>query len=419
MKRLYVLLAVLASGYAGDWLGYGGDPQRSNWQRHGKALTAASVRNLKLLWKRQLGDQPGWLSSPVIIGPTITHRGVRELVFVADGHDNLYAVDADLGTLFWKRHFDVQSKPACASGMAATPVIEPDPDEDMSGDPVTDDEDDDDEAGPMRPLYGVDSDGGLHTIRVSDGTDINAPITFLPPKAKYSNLNFWSGAVYAGTYGGCNGVPDGLWSLDVKRPGAKPEFHSSKGGRGIVIGPTGAVYCDVADGLATTELHYKGRELLVTEAHDGRLLLLDAGKLSVVAEYHKPRDEFKGVANWQDSGGVRWIYASGERNVRAFKLTGPSRGPKLELAWTFDSTARAGPPVVTNGVVLLLSGDFVAGPGYSTLKALDAATGKELYSSENTIGFPTNVPDLAVANGHICFGDARSTLYCFGIPLER
>jgi outer membrane protein assembly factor BamB len=116
---------------------------------------------------------------------------------------------------------------------------------------------------------------------------------------------------------------------------------------------------------------------------------------------------------------VRWIYASGERNVRAFKLSGPTSGPKLELAWTFDNKARSGPPVVTNGVVLLLSGDFVAGPGYSTLKALEAATGKELYSSQNTIGFPIYVPDLAVANGHICFGDARSTLYCFGIPLER
>src|SRR5579862_6240128 len=103
------LLVVLASAYAGDWLGVRGDPQGTGWQRHGKTLTVSNAKDLKLLWKRQLDDRS--LSSPVIIGPTITHRGVRELVFVAGAGDNLYAVDADLGTLFWKRHFDVLSKP--------------------------------------------------------------------------------------------------------------------------------------------------------------------------------------------------------------------------------------------------------------------------------------------------------------------
>ena len=128
---------------------------------------------------------------PVIIGPTITHRGVRELVSAAGAGDNLYAVDADLGTVFWKRHFEVGSKPRCFSGTTATPVIEPDPDEDMSGDAVADDEDD---TKPVRsrPLYAVDSDGNCTRSRVSDGTDKSLPISFLPPNASHSNFNFWS-----------------------------------------------------------------------------------------------------------------------------------------------------------------------------------------------------------------------------------
>lgn len=430
MKWIGVLLVVLASGYGADWLNNGGDPQGSNWQRHGKALTVANAGNLKLLWKRELDERPArpeLLSSPVIIGPTITHRGVRELVFLADGHDNLYAFDADLGTLFWKRHFDVKPRTPCRGGMPAAPVIEPDPDEDLSGDPLTDDEDDD-EAGPMRPLYAVSSDGRLHTIRVPDGTDAHAPLDFLPPDAGVSDLNFWSGTVYAGT-AGCNGAR-GLWSIDVKKPGAKPAFYSYTEGYRVVISASGAVYGGVADGivslapgglktkqrsqiplLAFTVLRYRDRELLAAGTRDGRLVLLDAGDLRVVSEYAASHERFGGIATWQDSGGVRWIYANSREGVRGFKLTGPASSPKLEYAWTSARMGDAGQPAVTNGIVFL--------SGYNALIALEAATGKELYSSGDAIKPVAYAPALAVANGHICFADAGYSLYCFGIPMER
>ena len=393
MRTIAALLAILASAYAADWLSFGGDPQGTNWQRYGKALTVANVKNLKLLWKRHLDDRS--LSAPVIIGPTITHRGVRELVFVAGAGDNLYAIDADLGTLFWKRHFEVQSPP-CASGSAVAPVLEPDPDEDFS-DPAPDDEGDD-EAAPMRPLYAVSSDGRLHTIRVSDGADTSTPLNFLPPNAGYSNLNFWSGTIYATVWDGCNKAAAGLWSVDVKKPNASPQLNSSKGGRRVVIDTTGKVHTDVV-----SDYIYKDRELLVTETLDGRLLL--AG----------PNARSNGTATWQDPNGVRWICAATTRNVMAFKVTGPSSGPKLEPAWTSDAR-NAAQPVVTNGLIFLLTGPDVADRGTTTLTALDAATGKELYSSGSiTYAY---APSLAVANGHICFASA-DTLYCYGIPLER
>jgi outer membrane protein assembly factor BamB len=413
VRTIAALLAILASAYAADWLSFGGDPQGTNWQRYGKALSVANVKNLKVLWKRQLGDRQGQLSSPMIIGPTITHRGVRELVFAADNHDNLYAIDADLGTLFWKRHFDVKSKP-CASVSAIAPVLEPDPDEDFS-DPAPDDEGDD-EAAPMRPLYAVSSDGSLHTIRVSDGADTSTPLNFLPPDASYSNLNFWAGTIYATVWDGCNKAAAGLWSLDVKKANAGPKLDSSKGGHGVVIGTTGKVYTDVAGGVASTALVYKGHELLLASyTPDGRLLLLDAANLGIAAEYRKPYIRYNGTATWQDSNGTRWIYAATERNLQAFRLTGPSSKPDLEAGWTFDSMERSGPPVITNGVLFLLTGLGNAGPGYTTLIALDASTGKELYNSSSPF---TYNPDLAVANGHVCFGTSDA-LYCYGIPMER
>ena len=163
MRKLAAWCAVgifsYALGMAGDWLTIGGDPQHSGWQRMGKRLTSANVKEIQLLWKRRLDER---LSAPVIIGPTITHRGVRELVFVAGAGDNLYAVDADLGTLFWKRHFDADA--------SATPMIAPD--EDASDEDIQ--QDDDDEAGEMRPIFAVASNGRMHAVRPSDGADTNA-----------------------------------------------------------------------------------------------------------------------------------------------------------------------------------------------------------------------------------------------------
>jgi outer membrane protein assembly factor BamB len=52
------------------------------------------------------------------------------------------------------------------------------------------------------------------------------------------------------------------------------------------------------------------------------------------------------------------------------------------------------------------------------LFALNAATGQRLYSSGDEIKSPVTKSGLAVANGHICFGDSGGTLYCFGFPID-
>ena len=50
---------------------------------------------------------------------------------------------------------------------------------------------------------------------------------------------------------------------------------------------------------------------------------------------------------------------------------------------------------------------------HATLYALDAATGKELYSSGNSITAPAALTGLTFANGRVFFGTTDSTVYAF------
>jgi hypothetical protein len=75
----------------------------------------------------------------------------------------------------------------------ATPLIEPDAEEDYT-EPVADSEDNDDEPDQMRPMYVLALDGRLYKLRPTDGADIAPPRTFEP---KTSGLRWESDKVAA------------------------------------------------------------------------------------------------------------------------------------------------------------------------------------------------------------------------------
>jgi len=369
MKGLCAIfgLSVLLTAAAPDWLSYGGDPQRSGWQKRERYITRESLPQFKLLWKLKLDNESlgsNSLTAPVIFGPIITHRGMKELVFIAGASDNVYAVDADLGRLFWKRHFESTPDP-CSGGLTAAPVLAPQvAPNDANEDPT-----------PPRPLYVLTSDGALHTLRTTNGLDYGPPPKFLPPNARASNLNFAGQSVYTTTSGGCGGAKDGLWALDVTTPDAKPRFSAAEG-TGVSVG------FDRTIRTAVIPYQWKGRERLLTTAQS---------------------------ATWADSNGTRWVYTALPQGISAFKLTEEAA---MEPAWTSQKMAAPVAPVIVNGMVFALSSDP------AVLYALDAATGKELYSSGKSITSPVNSSGLALANGHVCFGTADNTLYCFGIPTD-
>ncbi len=219
-----------------------------------------------------------------------------------------------------------------------------------------------------------------------------------------------------------------------------------------------------------TVFPYKGRDLIVAGGKEGRLFLLDSQSLGGAAHrtplYRTPlicneETDFAGLgiwgglASWEDSKGTRWVLApvwgpltkdvkfpvtNGDAphgSVVAFKVEEKDGKTVLSPAWVSRDLIIPAPPVVANGVVFALSsGEFVRQANenqgglfssqqraersvHATLYALDAETGKELYSSGESITSFTHFAGMAVANGRVYFGTYDNTLYSFGVPIEH
>ena len=212
---------------------------------------------------------------------------------------------------------------------------------------------------------------------------------------------------------------------------------------------------------------YKGRELMVTGSKECRLYLLDPK--SAGGENHQTpltttplicNEEVNfastgiwgSMTTWEDSRGTRWILAPfwgpshsefkvpvsygrvTQGAVVAFKLEDKSGKLQLTPVWMSRDMDHAEPPVVANGVVYAYgSGEDttqaypdrgldnqsplrIAASRHATLYALDAETGKELYSSGDQITSFNHFGGLSIANGKVYIGTFDSVLYCFGLP---
>ena len=96
----------------------------------------------------------------------------------------------------------------------------------------------------------------------------------------------------------------------------------------------------------------------------------------------------------------------------------------LTQAWVSREMSSPLPPVITSGLVFVLSaGDYMAdgrpkGGSNATLVALDGATGKEMYSTGKQITAPGSLTGVTVANGRIYFTTTDNTLWAFGVFME-
>jgi outer membrane protein assembly factor BamB len=209
---------------------------------------------------------------------------------------------------------------------------------------------------------------------------------------------------------------------------------------------------------------YKGRDLLVGSGKEGRYFLMDSKSLGGPDHrtplYRSPLVSNKNVnfqtegswgsfASWEGKDGTRWVLApiggpvavdfpvsygpTPNGGIIALKLTDAGGKTELAPAWLSRDMMSAEPPVVANGVVFVLAaGEFTAqandedGGLYSAedrikrsipakLYALDATTGKELYSSGDQIASFLHQAGIAVAGGRVIFGTFDGTIYCFGL----
>ena len=204
--------------------------------------------------------------------------------------------------------------------------------------------------------------------------------------------------------------------------------------------------------------------LVASAAKESAIALLDADNLGA-DDHHTPlylsprwgNDEFLlagrglwgAMATWQDGQGKRWLLmpmwgppskdapkfqytygAAGEGSVMAFevRLDAAKGKPTLVPAWMSRDMHVPDPPVVANGVVYALQtgenteqGQRATAKFRSTpitnavLYALDAETGKQLYSSDKLIDSWTHFSEPVVANGQVYVSTWDGRLYAFGL----
>jgi len=287
------------------------------------------------------------------------------------------------------------------------------------------------------------------------------PVKVLPSNATISSLNMADNVIYAVTSHDCNGAADAVWAVDlIPDPPKATSFalgsgassgQESPGLGGPALGADGTVYVQTGDrllALSPRDLQlkqsfsiasnsasplvftYKERDLIVTAGKDGHLYLLDSGSLGMPLSQAPIAGQVWGsVSSWQDADGVRWVFApvwgpSSAGSIVAFKVEEQNEKPVLTPAWVARDIPSPQPPVIASGVVFALSsGEFTGqrpkNGTHATLYALDAATGKELYSSRNLATAPAALTGMTVANGRVYFGTTDGTAYAFGMYMEH
>jgi outer membrane protein assembly factor BamB len=475
------LICLLGAGFVQaqiDWPSLGGDSQRTGWEKSDTRITRENVKDFELVLKRKFAyprTGPRSLSPPVIVGLLISYRGFKELAFVADDSDTIWSVDADLNRVFWKRQFaSGKAKSTCASMPALVPPVhfgrrQAAGEHRRPAIPGNG-------FGEVRPVFAVSSDGKLHKLNTSDGTDLTPPLDFLPPNVKAASLAIHDGTIYASSAPGCGGSQSGIWAIDLTVPDPRAVSFTWKGPSygGPAFGNDGTVYLPTApntiqsftpndlkpkDVLTLPEDHplrvaaglnaptpvvfeFDGADLIVSSTGDGRLFIVD--NKSFGGDDHKtPLFEtsplaapgggvWGGLSSWKGPDGKLWVFApvwgklnpdlkTGRTNgpvtngaIVAFTVEEHDGKPILAPAWVSRDMRSPVPPVTTSGAVFALS----PSGAHATLYGLDAETGEEVYSSGNQVASPGALTGLTVCNGRVYFATADGTLYAFGVHLE-
>lgn len=206
-------------------------------------------------------------------------------------------------------------------------------------------------------------------------------------------------------------------------------------------------------------LYFMNADSLGEKDHHTPLQVL---RLSNDQEAYEEYGIWGSISSWRAEDGTTWVYVpvwgqdskeapkfpvtngpTPDGGVMAFKVgrDPATHKPVLDPAWKSPDLNRADPVVIANGVVFAIStgenakqttGSNVIYSGQKALTdvqraentrhvilyALDARTGKPLYSSGDAITGWAHFSGLAVANGQVLVVDHDSNLYCFGLKAK-
>src|SRR6185436_15257969 len=98
--------AAFAQYSRGAWTTFGGDPQRTGWNKVETEIMPETAPHLKLEWSIKLDNAPlamHGLTAPLTRAQIYTASGVRDLVIVAGSSDKLFAIDSDTGKIYWQK----------------------------------------------------------------------------------------------------------------------------------------------------------------------------------------------------------------------------------------------------------------------------------------------------------------------------
>lgn len=316
---------------APDWTTQGADAQRSSWIAVDPWISRESVPKLQFLWKFKVDNQARHdhaLTAPVSLANLNTFRGFKSLVLVGGSENNLYAIDYDFGTMYWKVHFNYSSgvpefagSPACPGGLTsgvtrATSLTAPNqlalmgfarpprPMKSEIGEPgrgapqrvqppppnsgraagPTDAAARGGQAGRGRgaptAIFSIAGDGIVRASNPINGDPAAPGAKFVPPSSTTSGLIFADDFLYTITSNGCGGAPDAIWAMDWSKD-EKPVV-SWKSDDAPIAGPAfaadGTLYVTTGDG---------------TSAYANAVVALDPKTLKVKDWFAQPGARFR------------------------------------------------------------------------------------------------------------------------------
>jgi hypothetical protein len=244
---LCVGAGVCACVWAADWPSTAGNPQRDGWAQGETGLSKENIANkqIQLLYKYKFDNEAKGLTdigSPIDLTSIIGYQGFKQLLFIGGSSDTVYALDPDVGSLFFKTKFDPMDKVAggsssalCSGGMTANLAM---PGRSAAGRGFTPPPAPARGATPGAPgraarggggggfgrggpavFWAVSSDGYLRTLRQQDGdAKWIAPTEFLPANSDVTGLNVDNNVIYAATANNCGGSPNGLYAAKYTAP---------------------------------------------------------------------------------------------------------------------------------------------------------------------------------------------------------
>jgi outer membrane protein assembly factor BamB len=303
-------------------------------------------------------------------------------------------------------------------------------------------------------IYVLDGDGMLHNIYVSNGLPEEPPVAFVPPNSAARGFIVANGVAYVAAVNCHSGGASVIKAMDLESKQVMTWNSTSAiaGSAGAAFGPDGTLYAATAGGdlvaldrktLAVKETYaakqefitsplifdYKEKVLAAAATSDGSIHLLDTTALSSAPVYKTaPGNAILpgSLASYQDRVGRRWLLASVNGAISAWQLHDENGTLSLTPAWTSAPIAAPSAPIVINGVVFAASNSSPqfdvkskAASDSATIYALDAATGKELWTSGKQITASAHLGSLAGGGGQIYLGTDDGTLWVFGSWIER